>query len=42
MNGFILKQIMEDRNVDRCKFGMSDSNIVIKPGPKASQVWFSS
>ncbi|KAF6384390.1 ATPase 13A5 [Rhinolophus ferrumequinum] len=29
--------IMEDRNVDRCKFGMSDSNIVIKPGPKASQ-----
>lgn len=29
--------IMEDRNVDCRKFGMSDSNIVIKPGPKASQ-----
>ncbi|XP_019486570.1 PREDICTED: probable cation-transporting ATPase 13A5 [Hipposideros armiger] len=29
--------IMEDRNADFSKFGMSDSNIIIKPGPKASQ-----
>ncbi|XP_001498829.2 probable cation-transporting ATPase 13A5 [Equus caballus] len=29
--------IMEDRKVNHCKFGMSDSNVVIKPGPKASQ-----
>ncbi|XP_040477668.1 probable cation-transporting ATPase 13A5 [Ursus maritimus] len=28
--------IMEDCNADYCKFGMSDSNIIIKPGPKAS------
>ncbi|XP_032705856.1 probable cation-transporting ATPase 13A5, partial [Lontra canadensis] len=28
--------IMEDCNADYGKFGMSDSNIVIKPGPKAS------
>lgn len=40
MNVFILKQIMEDCNADYGKFGMSDSNIVIKPGPKASWVWF--
>ena len=38
MNVFILKQIMEDCNVDYCKFGISDSNIIIKPGPKASRV----
>ncbi|ELK31573.1 Putative cation-transporting ATPase 13A5, partial [Myotis davidii] len=29
--------IMEDCNVDYCKFRMSDSNIKIKPGPKASR-----
>ncbi|XP_073088005.1 probable cation-transporting ATPase 13A5 isoform X2 [Manis javanica] len=29
--------IMEDCNVDYCKFGMPDSNIIMKPGPKASQ-----
>uniref|UniRef100_A0A8C4L038 Cation-transporting ATPase n=1 Tax=Equus asinus asinus TaxID=83772 RepID=A0A8C4L038_EQUAS len=29
--------IMEDHKVNQCKFGMSDSNVVIKPGPKASQ-----
>ncbi|KAM9089924.1 LOW QUALITY PROTEIN: putative cation-transporting ATPase 13A5 [Megaptera novaeangliae] len=29
--------IMEDCNVDCCKFGISDSNIIIKPGPKASR-----
>ncbi|XP_076974008.1 putative cation-transporting ATPase 13A5 isoform X2 [Tamandua tetradactyla] len=28
---------MEEYNVDYCKFGMSDSSIIIKPGPKASQ-----
>ncbi|XP_034846625.1 probable cation-transporting ATPase 13A5 [Mirounga leonina] len=28
--------IMEDCNADYYKFGMSDSNIIIKPGPKAS------
>ncbi|XP_014638495.1 PREDICTED: probable cation-transporting ATPase 13A5 [Ceratotherium simum simum] len=28
---------MEDCKVDHRKFGMSDSNIIIKPGPKASQ-----
>lgn len=38
MNVFTLKQIMEDCNVDYCKFGMPDSNIIMKPGPKASQV----
>ncbi|XP_070262657.1 probable cation-transporting ATPase 13A5 isoform X5 [Myotis yumanensis] len=29
--------IMEDCNVDYCKFRTSDSNIIIKPGPKASR-----
>uniref|UniRef100_A0A8C6QFX6 Cation-transporting ATPase n=1 Tax=Nannospalax galili TaxID=1026970 RepID=A0A8C6QFX6_NANGA len=28
---------MEDCKVDSCRFGMSDSSTVIKPGPKASQ-----
>nr|XP_020017753.1 probable cation-transporting ATPase 13A5 isoform X1 [Castor canadensis] len=28
---------MEDCNIDSYKFGMSDSNTIIKPGPKASQ-----
>ncbi|XP_051674872.2 probable cation-transporting ATPase 13A5 isoform X1 [Oryctolagus cuniculus] len=28
---------MEEHNVDSCKFGLSASNITIKPGPKASQ-----
>ncbi|XP_066203653.1 probable cation-transporting ATPase 13A5 isoform X2 [Saccopteryx leptura] len=28
--------IMEDHNVDYCDFRTSDSNIIIKPGPKAS------
>ncbi|XP_060054480.1 probable cation-transporting ATPase 13A5 isoform X2 [Erinaceus europaeus] len=28
---------MEDCNVDYCNFGISDSNIIIKPGPNASQ-----
>ncbi|XP_008582747.1 PREDICTED: probable cation-transporting ATPase 13A5 [Galeopterus variegatus] len=28
---------IEDCNLESCKFGMSDSNIVIKPGPKVSQ-----
>lgn len=38
MNVLILKQIMEDCNVDNGEFGMSFSNIIIKPGPKASWV----
>lgn len=29
--------IMEDCNANYCKIGMSDSNIIIKPGPNASQ-----
>uniref|UniRef100_A0A8C3WLU2 Cation-transporting ATPase n=1 Tax=Catagonus wagneri TaxID=51154 RepID=A0A8C3WLU2_9CETA len=29
--------IMEDFNVDHCKFGISASNVIIKPGPKASR-----
>ncbi|XP_036895871.1 probable cation-transporting ATPase 13A5 isoform X1 [Sturnira hondurensis] len=29
--------IMEDHNADYCEFRMSDSNVIIKPGPKASQ-----
>ncbi|CAK6441788.1 unnamed protein product [Pipistrellus nathusii] len=29
--------IMEDCNVNFCKLRMSDSNIIIKPGPKANQ-----
>ncbi|XP_036099133.1 probable cation-transporting ATPase 13A5 [Molossus molossus] len=29
--------IMEDCNVECCKFRTSDSNIIIKPGPKASR-----
>uniref|UniRef100_A0A8D1N155 Cation-transporting ATPase n=1 Tax=Sus scrofa TaxID=9823 RepID=A0A8D1N155_PIG len=29
--------IMEDCSEDHCKFGISASNIIIKPGPKASQ-----
>ncbi|XP_045707836.1 probable cation-transporting ATPase 13A5 [Phyllostomus hastatus] len=28
---------MEHRNADYCKFRVSDSNVIIKPGPKASQ-----
>ncbi|XP_032337927.1 probable cation-transporting ATPase 13A5 [Camelus ferus] len=30
--------VMEDCNVDYCEFGTSDTNIIIKPGPKASRV----
>ncbi|XP_043329287.1 probable cation-transporting ATPase 13A5 isoform X1 [Cervus canadensis] len=30
-------QIIEDCNADYCKRGISDSNVIIKPGPKASQ-----
>uniref|UniRef100_G3TGK7 Cation-transporting ATPase n=1 Tax=Loxodonta africana TaxID=9785 RepID=G3TGK7_LOXAF len=28
---------MEDCNVEYCTFGMSDSNVILKPGPTASQ-----
>lgn len=38
MNVFICKQIIEDCKADYCKLGLSDSNVIIKPGPKASQV----
>lgn len=38
MNVFILKQIMEDCDADYRTFGMPGSNIIIKPGPKASWV----
>lgn len=33
---------MEHRNADYCQFRMSDSNVIIKPGPKAGQVSFAS
>uniref|UniRef100_A0A4W2D6G1 Cation-transporting ATPase n=1 Tax=Bos indicus x Bos taurus TaxID=30522 RepID=A0A4W2D6G1_BOBOX len=29
--------IIEDCNADYCELGISDSNVIIKPGPKASQ-----